>query len=168
MLQFAARSVRSAVEGDEAVGSLDGEEFQHRGGLFVTLRKNGKLRGCIGRVQSESSLGQSLGEVAVQSALSDPRFPAVDARELDDLEYEISVLTEMRRIRPDEIEIGRHGVEIQMKGRRAIFLPQVATEEGWNREDLLTHLCRKAGLRDDSWKSSDAQLQGFEAEVFGN
>jgi AmmeMemoRadiSam system protein A len=168
MLEAAELAVRSAVCGERKTEPLAGAEFQGTRGAFVTLRKHGELRGCIGRVKTDEVLATTIGEVAVQSALSDPRFDRVSPSELNDLEYEISVLTELEPIELDGIEIGRHGVEIELKGRRAIFLPQVATEEQWDRDEMLTHLCRKAGLPDDGWKSSEAKLFGFEAEVFGN
>jgi hypothetical protein len=136
-------------------------------GAFVTLRKHGELRGCIGRMSPDIELGQTVGEMAMQAAFNDPRFPPVQLNEVADLEIEISALTPMKPIgKPDEIVVGRDGV-LMIKGRNsAVFLPQVATENHWNRDEMLDKLCAKAGMPTGCWKR-DARFQVFQAEVFG-
>jgi AmmeMemoRadiSam system protein A len=139
---------------------------QQKRGVFVTLKKRGDLRGCIGRMIPDKPLHELVGDVALQSALEDPRFRPVTLEELKDLEIEISVLTPMVPVpNAGHIVVGRDGVLIRKGGRSAVFLPQVAPEQGWGRDDMLEHLCRKAGLLPGSWKEG-AQLFTFQAIVF--
>ena len=139
---------------------------QQKRGVFVTLKKRGDLRGCIGRMIPDKPLPELVGAVALQSALEDPRFRPVTLDELKDLEIEISVLTPMAPVpNADHIIVGRDGVLIRKGGRSAVFLPQVAPEQGWGRDEMLEHLCRKAGLPPGSWKEG-AQLLTFQAIVF--
>ena len=143
-----------------------GPALDRPGGLFVTLRKEAQLRGCIGWVISEEPLRRGILRCALAAATDDPRFPPVEARELPDLRIEVSVLSPLVRVRrPQEIEVGRHGVRIEQGERRGLLLPQVAEEAGWDREALLEGVCQKAGLPRGSWKNAD--LQRFTAEVFG-
>lgn len=143
-----------------------GPEAQQRRGVFVTLKKRGDLRGCIGRMIPDKPLHELVGAVALQSALEDPRFRPVKLDELKDLEIEISVLTPMTPVPgADHIVVGRDGVLIRKGGRSAVFLPQVAPEQGWGRDEMLEHLCRKAGLLPGSWKEG-AELLTFQAIVF--
>jgi len=135
-------------------------------GAFVTLKKNGELRGCIGHLTPEFQLCQTVADMAAQAAFNDRRFKQVELNELQDIEIEISVLTPMKSIASaDEIKVGRDGVVISKAGRSAVFLPQVAVEQKWARDELLDNLCLKAGLPADSWKSG-AQFKVFQAEVF--
>ena len=135
-------------------------------GAFVTLRKRESLRGCIGHMAADRPLCQVVGAMSLAAAFEDRRFQPLAASELADVEIEISVLTPLTRVAgPDAIVVGRDGVQIQKSGRAAVFLPQVATEQGWDRPTLLTQLCRKAGLPDDAWKSG-ATLFSFRAIVF--
>lgn len=137
-----------------------------RRGVFVTLKKRRNLRGCIGRMTPDRPLAELVGVVALESALEDPRFNPVTLRELPDLEIEISVLTPMKRVSgPADIVAGRDGVMLQKGGRTAVFLPQVATEQGWKREAMLDHLSMKAGLPADAWRS-DTVFSTFQAIVF--
>ena len=135
-------------------------------GAFVTLKKAGQLRGCIGRLIGDVGLGQTVAAMALQAAFNDPRFPPVALSELKDLQIEISVLTPLRPIAsPEEIVIGRDGVLMATSGTSAVFLPQVAVENNWDRNEMLENLCRKAGLKAACWKH-DAQFRTFQAEVF--
>ena len=135
-------------------------------GVFVTLKKRGNLRGCIGRMIPDKPLRELVGTVALQSALEDPRFKPVTLPELKDLEIEISVLTPMTPVPgADHIVVGRDGVLIRKEGRSAVFLPQVAPEQGWGRDEMLDHLCLKAGLPRGSWKQG-AALSTFQAIIF--
>jgi AmmeMemoRadiSam system protein B/AmmeMemoRadiSam system protein A len=135
-------------------------------GAFVTLRKHGELRGCIGHMTPDIELGQTVGAMALQAAFNDPRFPPVQQSELKDIEIEISVLTPMKSAASfSEIVVGRDGVLLSKSGSSAVFLPQVATENHWNRSEMLDNLCRKAGLATGCWQH-EAKFQTFQAEVF--
>jgi AmmeMemoRadiSam system protein B/AmmeMemoRadiSam system protein A len=143
-----------------------GPGAQQPRGVFVTLKKRGNLRGCIGRMTPDKPLHELVGTVALQSALEDPRFNPVTLPELKDLEIEISVLTPMTPVPgADHIVVGRDGVLIRKEGRSAVFLPQVAPEQGWGRDEMLDHLCLKAGLPKGSWKQG-ADLSTFQAIIF--
>ncbi len=139
-----------------------------RQGAFVTLNDaRDHLRGCIGHMADDLPLGQVVGAMALQAACNDQRFPAVTPGELDDLSIEISVLTPFVRVGgPQDIVVGRDGVVLRQGGRSAVFLPQVATEQGWDRDTLLTQLSRKAGLPGDAWRHNDAEFSTFQAQVF--
>lgn len=136
-------------------------------GAFVTLRKGGDLRGCIGRFDATESLFKVVQQMAISSSTEDNRFRPVTAGELDDLEIEISVLTPMRRIKSvSEFELGKHGIYMRKGMRAGTFLPQVAAETGWSTEEFLGHCARdKAGIGWEGWK--DAELYVYEAIVFG-
>ncbi len=135
-------------------------------GAFVTLRKKGSLRGCIGRFDATEPLFKVVQQMAVASSTEDYRFSPVDPGEVDQLEIEISVLTPMRRIHSvDEIELGKHGIYMKKGMKAGTFLPQVATETGWSKEEFLGHCAQdKAGIGWNGWK--DAELFVYEALVF--
>ncbi|MFH1843269.1 MAG: AmmeMemoRadiSam system protein B [bacterium] len=136
-------------------------------GAFVTLTSDGKLRGCIGFIEGISSLAEAVANNAVSAAKCDPRFSPVRPKELPAIQVEISALTPLREVAgPDDIVIGRHGVVISKGPAHSVFLPQVAPEQGWDRDTTLTHLALKAGLPPDGWRAG-AQFRVFEAEVFG-
>jgi len=135
-------------------------------GAFVTLKQHGELRGCIGQLAGSFPLGLTTSWMAVQAGVNDSRFSPVTLKELGSLEIEISVMTPMKPVaKPSEIVLGRDGVVIQKAGRSAVFLPQVAPEQGWDLTEMLDNLCLKAGLPRDAWKSG-AQFRVFQAEVF--
>lgn len=136
-----------------------------RCGAFVTLHRGEELRGCLGHLEADKPLAQVVAEMAVAAASEDPRFPPVAKDELPELRIEISVLTEPRPARPEEIEVGRDGVIIRRGARQGVLLPQVAVEYDWDRETLLTMVCRKAGLPDSAWREGKAELLAFQAEV---
>jgi MEMO1 family protein len=136
-------------------------------GVFVTLKKRGNLRGCIGRMVPDRPLATLVGAMALQAAFEDPRFRPVTAQELSDLEIEISVLTPMKPVPgPEAIVVGRDGVLLQKGGRSAVFLPQVAPEQGWGRDEMLDNLSQKAGLSASAWREG-TQFSTFQALVFG-
>ncbi len=136
-------------------------------GIFVTIKKHGDLRGCIGRYVGDRPLYQLCQQMAAAAALQDPRFPPVASEELPDLEIEISVLTPMQRLRnKKEIVIGRDGLFIQKGIYGGLLLPQVPVEQGWSVDEFLVHLCYKAGLPVDSLESKDTEIYRFSAEVF--
>jgi AmmeMemoRadiSam system protein B/AmmeMemoRadiSam system protein A len=135
-------------------------------GAFVTLTKDGRLRGCIGYVEPVVPLWQAVREMAVAAATGDPRFSPVTPDELDDLRIEISALSPLERCTdPTGVTVGRHGLVVRLGGRSGLLLPQVPLEQGWDREEFLAHTCRKAGLPPDAW-SRDAELWTFTAQVF--
>jgi AmmeMemoRadiSam system protein A len=134
----------------------------------VTLTKEGQLRGCIGYVSPAKPLYLTVRDVATLAALRDHRFPPVTASELGDLEYEISVLSPLRRVLDiREIRIGQHGLLIHENGREGLLLPQVASDEKWDRATFLEQVCYKASLAPRAWQNADADLFRFTALVFG-
>ena len=136
-------------------------------GAFVTLHKHGSLRGCIGYVEAIKPLWQSVQDMAIAAAFQDPRFPPLMPDEFDDIDLEISVMSPIRKISSiDEIEVGKHGIIIKKGFNQGLLLPQVATEQGWDRDTFLEHTCYKAGLYGDCWKDPDTEIYIFSAEVF--
>lgn len=140
--------------------------FAERRGIFVTLHILRRLRGCIGVVEADEPLGESVVRCAASAALQDPRFPPVRVEELNALQIEISLLTQPIPIRPDEIEIGRHGLLISRGSNRGLLLPQVAVEHHLTVDQFMQETCRKAQLPLDIWKQADVQVLGFTCEVF--
>ena len=134
-------------------------------GAFVTLRKHGELRGCIGHVQTSAPLYKTVQECAVAAALSDPRFRPVAPDEVPLLRMEISILSMPAEIAPDQIVIGEHGLIITRGWRRGLLLPQVPVIWHWTREQFLEETCLKAGLPVDAWKKG-ARIEAFTADVF--
>ncbi len=138
-------------------------------GAFVTIHKEGRLRGCIGNIRGRQPLYLTVRDMAIEAATADPRFTPVTADELKDIDIEISVLSMPERVENvDEIKMGVHGVIVKRGNSGGVFLPQVATETGWTREEFLSNLCaHKAGLSPDAWKDKDTDLYSFTAQVFG-
>jgi len=137
------------------------------GGAFVTLHRDGDLRGCIGHIERTLPLGQVVPQCAVAACSTDPRFPPVTAAELEQIDIEISLLGPLEPMNgPQDIEIGRHGLIVEQGWQRGLLLPQVATEWNWEAGTFLAQTCHKAGLPRDAWKQG-ATLYRFEAEVFG-
>ncbi|RKY30907.1 MAG: hypothetical protein DRP74_05980 [Candidatus Omnitrophota bacterium] len=137
-------------------------------GAFVTLHTRGELRGCIGNIIGNKPLYLTIRDMAVESATGDPRFAPVELDELKDIDIEISVLTPLERISdPGKIKLGTHGVLIKKGMRGGVFLPQVATETGWSKDEFLSNLCaHKAGLAPDAWKDKATEIYIFSADVF--
>ena len=166
LLQLAHRSIESALAGQELDLKPPTVHLGEMRGAFTTLHCDGRLRGCIGYVIPVSSLYQTVAETAQAAAFDDPRFAAVTAEEASVLQVEISVLSPLRPIRPDEVVTGVHGLLVTKDGRRGILLPQVPLEWNWDRETFLSQTCLKAGLSADAWMQV-VDLQAFTAEVFG-
>ena len=136
-------------------------------GVFVTLKKHGELRGCIGHIVPRSPLSHAVIENTINSSANDWRFNPVEAKEVPDITIEISVLSQMKKINePDEFIVGKEGIVIRKGSASAVFLPQVATEQGWDRAETLCQLCRKAGLSPDAWKDDEMEFFVFTANVF--
>jgi len=136
-------------------------------GAFTTLYRHGRLRGCVGQVMAFASVYRTVAETAMAAASQDTRFRPVRRAELADLEISLSVLSPLRSIKPEELEVGRHGLLISKGGHRGLLLPQVPVEHGWDRDTFLQHTCLKAGLPPDAWRAG-ATLEAFTAEVFGD
>ena len=170
LLKIARNSVETGVrEGKTYECSTGGlEALERERGAFVTLTKNGQLRGCIGYVAPLKPLYLTVRDVAMMAALRDTRFRPVTASELGDLQYEISVLSPLRRVGDvQEIRIGQHGLLIHTSSHEGLLLPQVASDEKWDRATFLEEVCYKAGLTARAWQSADADLFRFTALVFG-
>lgn len=173
--EVAAQAVAAAASGqpppDAAAlarerGLAESRHLAERRGAFVTLHDGGRLRGCIGTLEARRPLLEAVAANASSAAVGDPRFAPVTPDESSKLAIEISVLTPLREVHgPGGIELGRHGILLGKSGRQAVFLPQVAPEQGWDLPTTLAHLCRKAGLPADAWREG-ARLWVFEAEVF--
>ena len=143
----------------------DDQRLKEIQGVFVTLKKHGDLRGCIGNIIGIVPLVEGVQQMALSAAFSDPRFSPVSKGEYADLEFEISVLTPPVPIKDiSEIEIGRHGLILKKGYNQGVFLPQVPLEQGWDVNQYLMWLSQKAGLPPDGWKG--AELFVFEAQVF--
>jgi AmmeMemoRadiSam system protein A len=170
LLALARRSIESSFRGEPEprLGSDRAETFGEPRALFVTLRKGGDLRGCIGTLAPNGDLGRTVPSFARRAAFEDPRFPPLSEAELLLCDIEISVLTPPTAVTdPSEIEVGRDGLILDARGYSGLLLPQVATEWGFDRERFLEELSLKAGLPRDGWKSPDARIWRFQAEVFG-
>ena len=137
-------------------------------GAFVTLHRDGQLRGCVGQVESPDSLGDTVARAAINAALHDSRFPEVEADEVSSLEIEISVLSPPEPIAPEAILLGRHGLLIVKGEYRGLLLPQVATERRWSSQRFLEETCAKAGLPRDAWREPSTRVLAFAAEVFSD
>lgn len=134
------------------------------GGAFVTLRREGELRGCIGHVEADEPLARTVANCAASAALYDPRFPPVSSAEVPHIHIEISVLSPLTDIAPDAIELGRHGLMISSGFHRGLLLPQVPLEWGWDREEFLDQTCVKAGLPANAWRRG-ARIQAFTTQI---
>ncbi|GAB4351035.1 MAG: AmmeMemoRadiSam system protein B [Candidatus Abyssubacteria bacterium] len=169
LLRLARLSMESFVRDGQMIDVAPpaSKALAENGAAFVTLKKDGNLRGCIGSMEARSPLYQTVIQMAVLAATQDPRFPPVRPEELEDIHIEVSVNTPLRQVSSaDEIILGKHGVVVEQGLRRGLFLPQVATETGWTREEFLRNLCvHKAGLQPDAYKK-DAKLYVFSSIVF--
>lgn len=170
ILKIAREAVKGALGGkDVPAYPVEEKELQAKQGCFVTLKNQGLLRGCIGRFVSDLPLYKLVREMAVAAATEDPRFfyNRITAREVDELTIEISVLSPLKKIgNPLDIELGVHGIYIKKGYASGCYLPQVATETGWSKEDFLSNCCKgKMNLPPDSWKDPDAEIYVFTAEI---
>ena len=171
--QALLRLAREAVTQTVSFGRLPAQipsdgVFAEKRGVFVTLHVRERLRGCIGVVEPDHPLGESTVRCAASAALKDQRFSPVQAHELANLQLEISVLSPPLLIRPEQIEIGRHGLLVVRGQQRGLLLPQVATEHHLTPEQFLAETCRKAQLPLDAWRAPETQIFGFTCEVFSD
>ncbi|MCD4709023.1 MAG: AmmeMemoRadiSam system protein A [Candidatus Sabulitectum sp.] len=167
LLSLARRSVLAAASGTVAPDVPDENICNIPGGAFVTLKINGSLRGCIGHFAGVGSLGATVRTMAREAAVSDPRFVPVSPDEVQNLKIEISVLSPMKKIEAEDVLPGTHGLYIRKGHRAGTLLPQVAAEEGWDRETFLAHTCLKAGLRPGAYLEKETEILAYTAEVFG-
>jgi AmmeMemoRadiSam system protein B/AmmeMemoRadiSam system protein A len=168
LLGIARKSVETAVKERKLYEcSTRSETLSQERGAFVTLKKRGELRGCIGYVAPVKPLYQTVRDVARFAALEDHRFSPVTAKELTELEYEISVLSPLRRVVDvEQIKVGQHGLLMKNGDYEGLLLPQVPVEQGWDRQTFLEETCRKAGMNSNCWKDEDTDIFEFTAVVF--
>ena len=172
LLKVARDTVEAVISGEPGQKpQSDDPELNAPCGCFVTLKNHGRLRGCIGQFTSESPLIELVGQMAKASATGDPRFFAnpITAEELDQLDIEISVLSPLERTNePLSLRLGVDGIYIKRGHTSGCFLPQVATETGWGKEEFLSYCCaHKAGLAADAWREPETEVYLFTADVFG-
>lgn len=166
ILELARQAVVAAVCWKRPLQAIPKAElFEQRCGVFVTLHVRGALRGCIGVIEGREPLGESIVQCAVSAAMHDPRFHPMEPEELPGLEIEVSLLSPLERIQPEEIEIGKHGLLLEQGFHRGLLLPQVAMEHKLDREQFLRETCHKAGLPLDAWKMQNTQIYGFTCEI---
>ena len=176
--QAAVQLARDAIETYLRTGEmLDGSEiqlpsiFNEIRGVFVTLSKDGDLRGCIGHPYADSHLRNAIADSALSAALRDPRFPPVDVKEMDSVTVEVTILTKPELMDvppkdlPSSIKIGRHGLIVKSGYRQGLLLPQVAPENDFDEVEFLNHTCMKAGLACDAW-AEGAEIYAFEGQIF--
>ena len=148
-------------------------KFSYNSGVFVTLNKKENLRGCIGFPTPVKKLYQSLVDAAIASATEDPRFPPVKYEELNEISFEVTVLTSPKEVKvenpreyPNKIKVGRDGLIVKWEFGSGLLLPQVPVEYGWNEEEFINHTCEKAGAPFDCWKNKGTKILQFEGIVF--
>jgi len=166
LLRLAHTAIESVLQRHKLDVTPPSAHLAELRGAFTTLHLYGKLRGCIGYVIAKHALYRTVAETAQAAAFDDPRFAPVTAAEAPLLHIEISVLSPLLPIRPDDVEVGKHGLLVSKGNYRGLLLPQVPLEWGWDRETFLDQTCLKAGLPFDAWRQ-DADLQAFTAEIFG-
>jgi len=149
------------------------ESFSSNAGVFVTLNHQSNLRGCIGYPLPDKKLYNALQEAAISAATEDPRFPSVTFEELDQITFEVTVLTPPQEIEvsdpqeyPSKVKVGRDGLIVKSGFNSGLLLPQVPKEYGWNEEEFLGHTCEKAGLPKEQWKEKNTKILKFEGIVF--
>ncbi len=167
LFRAARNSIQAHLKGEKApLPPAASPVLSQPRGVFVTLHRHGRLRGCIGYLEAAKPLLDAVQEMAVAAAFNDPRFPPLREEELADLDLEISILSPMRQIKNiEEIEVGRHGLYLEQGFRRGLLLPQVATEYGWDRLTFLKQTCLKAGLPPDAWQDPNTRIFVFSADI---
>jgi AmmeMemoRadiSam system protein A len=167
LLNLAREAICAAIEKRRLDLVPPNEHLSEHRGAFTTLHIAGELRGCVGYVFPQYSIYRTVAETAVAAAFDDPRFAPLGKEEYPQLEYEISILSPVQTIDPEDVEVGKHGLVITYGARRGLLLPQVATEHGWGREKFLEQTCVKAGLPTDAWEHG-AKVEAFTAEIFND
>ena len=169
LLKMARDAIYSELKGTPFhLPAITEPALLERRGAFVTLKKDGELRGCIGTFLADKPLLEIVADMACQAAFHDPRFWPLEPGEFDSIHIEISVLSPLREISSiEEIQVGKHGIYIIKGAYRGVLLPQVATEYNWNRIQFLDQTCIKAGLMPGCWKEPNTIIYIFSAEIFG-
>ncbi len=167
LLQLAHQSIAAALEHREISLVPPNPHLAEPRGVFTTLYYHGDLRGCVGYVFPVMSLYRTVAESARGAAFDDSRFAPVTREQAAELEVSLSILSPPQPIRPEDVEIGRHGLLIKMGDYRGLLLPQVPIEHKWDRIAFLEQTCKKAGLPIDAWQTG-AQVEAFTAEIFGD
>jgi uncharacterized protein len=167
LIRIARETVAAALEGRQPILPHPTDNLKSPCGAFVTLEKSGTLRGCIGHMTGIAPLFETIRQMANAAAFEDPRFPPVEADELSELSFEISVLSPLEKASdPSAIRVGTHGIYLVGKGRSGVLLPQVAVEYGWDRETFIRQTCRKAGLPQDAYQDPGIIIYIFTAVIF--
>ncbi|MBN1793855.1 MAG: AmmeMemoRadiSam system protein A [Candidatus Omnitrophica bacterium] len=168
LLTVARQAIGDSLKGKKPVRPVAVDPvFLEKCGAFVTLEKEGELRGCIGHIAADRVLIDVIREMALQAAFHDPRFHPLQSEEVNSITIELSILSEFQRIQaPSEIHIGLHGLYIRKGFFSGLLLPQVAARYGWDRDTFLRHICIKAGLPEDAWRDDESELFVFSADVF--
>jgi len=170
LLRIARQTLNAVIRGERAPEpEADAPELRAKVGAFVTLKKGGRLRGCVGVFTSEEPLAETVARMTEASATEDPRFilTPILPDEVDDVGIEISVLSELQKLDdPLDFELGVHGIYVTSGRQSGCFLPQVAIETGWSKEEFLSQCCAgKAGLDRDAWRRADTEVCVFTAEI---
>ena len=167
LLRLAHESIVSALEQSEISLTPPTPHLSEPRGAFTTIYFHRLLRGCVGYVFPVTSVYRTVAETARAAAFEDTRFSPITLAEAPELEVSLSILSPLKTITAEEIEIGLHGLVVVQGGRRGLLLPQVPVEHQWDRVTFLEQTCRKAGLPPDAWQKG-ATLEAFTAEVFGD
>ncbi|HEY7354691.1 MAG TPA: AmmeMemoRadiSam system protein A [Terriglobales bacterium] len=167
LLELAHESIQSALQNREIEISVLSPHLSEPRGVFTTIFLNGALRGCVGFPNAILPVHRAVVETARAAASDDPRFRPIRMEEAPRLKISVSVLSSLKEISADAVEIGLHGVVISGHGHRGLLLPQVPVEHGWDRITFLEQTCLKAGLSPDAWRK-DAHIEAFTAEVFSD
>jgi len=167
LFRVARESLEAHLKGEKAaLPQATSQTLSQPSGVFVTLHRGGRLRGCIGYLEAMKPLLAAVQEMAVAAAFQDPRFPPLRQDELADLDVEISVLSPMCQIKHiEEIQVGRDGIYLERAPCRGLLLPQVATEYGWDRTTFLKQTCVKAGLPPEAWEDPATRIFIFSAKI---
>lgn len=169
LLILARKTIDNYLKTGKKLDNMEADPIlNQKMGAFVTLTQKDQLRGCIGNLIGSQPLYLTIRDMAIEAAVDDPRFSPLTLAELKDVQLEISVLSSLEKINSaDQIELGKHGVIVRKGMQSGVFLPQVATETGWSKEEFLNNLCaQKAGLPENAWKDKSTELYIFSAQVF--
>jgi len=174
LVKIARKAVTELLENNLKISEdVFNSKFNFTSGVFVTLNKQGSLRGCIGYPLPVKKLSEGLIDAAISAATHDTRFNPVTVNELDKIIFEVTVLTPPVEIKVEksseylkEIKVGRDGLIIENENKSGLLLPQVPTEYGWNTKEFLEHVCQKAGLVKNAWKNSDTKISKFQGVIF--
>jgi AmmeMemoRadiSam system protein A len=167
LLALAREAICAALDKRQLDLAPPTEHLAEHRGAFTTLHERGELRGCVGYLFPQYSLYRTVAETAMAAAFDDPRFLPLRAVELPNVQFEISVLSALQPIDPEDVQVTKHGLLVTYGSRRGLLLPQVATQHEWDRETFLKQTCLKAGIPSDAWEHG-AKLEAFTAEIFSD